>query len=320
MVVSVSFVVRHIASVRACALSAALLLTGCWGWIPEQPVPPEPAGVRPPDASPTAGGISTPALDSYTVVAGDTLFSIAWRFRLKVADLAAWNNLGDGSLILVDQRLRLSPPPGWQRTAAASSGSRPAAAGSSTAPKVGTGSAAAKAAAGNRPRSGGGKVVAGKPRSANTTAAPARSSAGSGSKPAKSAPAAAPAAVGTGKWRWPAQGRVDATGARVRSGDYGLRILGKRGQQVNAADSGTVMYAGDGLKAFGLLIIVQHSPEWLSAYGHNEKILVGEGEQVQAGQRIATMGTGPGNTPMLHFEIRRNGKPVEPRGLLPPRR
>ena len=79
------------------------------------------------------------------------------------------------------------------------------------------------------------------------------------------------------------------------------------------------MYAGDGLKAYGLLVIVQHSPQWLSAYGHNEKILVSEGDEVRAGQAIATMGVGSGNTAMLHFEIRRNGKPVEPIGLLPQR-
>ncbi len=96
--------------------------------------------------------------------------------------------------------------------------------------------------------------------------------------------------------------------------------MGRRGQEVNAAGGGTVMYAGDGLKAYGLLVIVQHSPEWLSAYGHNERILVEEGQQVRAGQPIATMGMGPGNTAMVHFEIRRDGKPVEPLALLPPRK
>ena len=95
--------------------------------------------------------------------------------------------------------------------------------------------------------------------------------------------------------------------------------MGQRGQNIHAADGGKVMYAGDGLKAYGLLVIVQHSPEWLSAYGHNERILVSEGDEVKAGQPIATMGIGPANTAMLHFEIRRNGKPVEPMGLLPRR-
>ena len=112
---------------------------------------------------------------------------------------------------------------------------------------------------------------------------------------------------------------MDVDGARARAGDYGIRILGTRGQDIMASDGGKIMYAGDGLKAYGLLVIVQHSPEWLSAYGHNERILVKEGDEVRAGQPIATMGMGPGNTAMLHFEIRRNSKPVEPVGLLPPR-
>ncbi len=105
----------------------------------------------------------------------------------------------------------------------------------------------------------------------------------------------------------------------MRTGDYGVRIMGQHGQNIHAMDSGKVMYAGDGLKAYGLLVIVQHSPEWISAYGHNDSILVKEGEEVRAGQPIATMGMGPGNAAMLHFEIRRDGKPVEPMTLLPPR-
>ena len=105
----------------------------------------------------------------------------------------------------------------------------------------------------------------------------------------------------------------------MKAGDFGIRVMGQRGQDIVAADAGKVMYAGDGLKAYGLLVIVQHTPEWLSAYGHNEKILVREGDEVSAGQAIATMGTGPGNAAMLHCEPRRNGKPVEPIGLLPPR-
>ena len=220
----------------------------------------------------------------YTVESGDTLFSIAWRSRLRVADLAAWNKLGDGSLILVGQRLTLTPPPGY---AVAEQGG--SATGSATA------GAGAKAAVGGR--------------SAPAKAGPASSGASSSAGPAP----------GKGKWRWPTQGSVDAKSARVRAGDFGIRIMGERGQDIVAADSGKVMYAGDGLKAYGLLVIVQHTPQWLSAYGHNEKILVSEGDAVRAGQPIATMGVGSGNAAMLHFEIRRNGKPVEPIGLLPPR-
>ena len=236
----------------------------------------------------------------YTVESGDTLFSIAWRRRLRLTELAAWNNLGDGSLILVDQRLRLSPPPGYAVAAQAGSPAGSAASddsGSWASPSPGTATAAGR------------------------QTKPVASAAGSGqSTPPKASPQASrSSAAGTSKWRWPAEGNLDAKRARARTGDYGIRIMGKRGQDILAADSGKVMYAGDGLKAYGLLVIVQHTPEWLSAYGHNEKILVSEGDEVRAGQSIATMGVGPGNAAMLHFEIRRNGKPVEPIGLLPAR-
>ena len=284
---------------RLCLLTAGvLLLSACWNWIPEDPAP---AGQAPPEAIPSA---ATPAEsipqstaganDWYTVEAGDTLFSIAWRFRHPVSDLAAWNELGDGSLILVGQRLRLTPPPGH-----AVSGSLAASPVSSPAP---------------RDSAGGGTVA---DRDSSPGGAGARASSPQGS-PAPSSPSSRPASGATG-WEWPTGGSLDVEGARARDGDYGIRILGTRGQDIMASDGGKIMYAGDGLKAYGLLVIVQHSPEWLSAYGHNERILVKEGDEVRAGQPIATMGMGPGNAAMLHFEIRRNGKPVEPVGLLPPR-
>ena len=285
----------------AAGLAVALLLSGCWNWIPESPAS---AGQAPAEAVPSAatssespredaaGGTGAVAPDWYTVEAGDTLFSIGWRFRLQVSDLAAWNELGDGSLILVGQRIRLTPPPGH-----AASGSGVAAAVASPAPRAATGGGTAVE---HRSSPGG---------------------AGAGASSPQGSPSSAPAgpAAGAAGWEWPAGGRLDVEGARARPGDYGIRILGARGQDIVAADGGKVMYAGDGLKAYGLLVIVQHSPEWLSAYGHNEKILVREGDEVRAGQPIATMGIGPGNAAMLHFEIRRNGKPVEPVRLLPPR-
>lgn len=275
--------------------AGALLLSGCWNWIPEDPTP---AGQAPAEAIPSAATPSESprqttdgAIDWYTVEAGDTLFSIAWRFRHHVSDLAAWNGLGDGSLILVGQRIRLTPPPGY-----AASSSVAAAGVSSPATRVSTGAAA--------------------DRSSSPGRAGTRASAPQGS-PAPSFPPSRPASGATG-WEWPTGGSLDVGGARARDGDYGIRILGTRGQDIMASGGGKIMYAGDGLKAYGLLVIVQHSPEWLSAYGHNERILVKEGDEVRAGQPIATMGVGPGNAAMLHFEIRRNGKPVEPVGLLPP--
>jgi lipoprotein NlpD len=99
----------------------------------------------------------------------------------------------------------------------------------------------------------------------------------------------------------------------------GLLIGGSLGEPVQAAAPGRVVYAGDGLIGYGKLIILKHNDTYLSAYGHNASLLVREGEAIRKGQRIATMGEGPGREPRLHFEIRQNGKPVNPRQYLPPR-
>ena len=96
-------------------------------------------------------------------------------------------------------------------------------------------------------------------------------------------------------------------------------IAGKRGQTILAAASGRVVYSGGGLIGYGELIIVKHNDTYLSAYGHNASVLVKEGDTIKKGQRIATMGVGPGLEPRLHFEIRRNGEPVDPRRYLPAR-
>jgi lipoprotein NlpD len=120
-------------------------------------------------------------------------------------------------------------------------------------------------------------------------------------------------------WAWPTAGRISVNfGAKPGSGT-GVLIDGKAGQPINAAASGRVVYAGGGLIGYGKLIIVKHNDTYLSAYGYNASLLVKEGEQVRKGQRIATMGEGPERKPRLHFEIRRNGQPVDPRHGLPPR-
>jgi lipoprotein NlpD len=96
-------------------------------------------------------------------------------------------------------------------------------------------------------------------------------------------------------------------------------IDGKAGQPIYAAASGRVIYAGSGLIGYGKLIILKHNDTYLSAYGYNASLLVKEGDQIKQGQKIATMGEGPERKPRLHFEIRRNGKPVNPRQFLPAR-
>jgi lipoprotein NlpD len=122
-----------------------------------------------------------------------------------------------------------------------------------------------------------------------------------------------------GDWRWPTTGRVVSAFGRNPKNPNGLQIRGEPGQAIHAAAGGEVVYSGSGLIGYGQLIIVKHSEAYLSAYGHNRDIKVREGQRVTAGQVIASMGEGPGKTPLLHFEIRRNGKPVDPILFLPAR-
>jgi lipoprotein NlpD len=125
--------------------------------------------------------------------------------------------------------------------------------------------------------------------------------------------------VGPLVWGWPYKGKVSATfkaGDRLRKG---IKIAGKLGAPVLAAESGKVVYSGSGLIGYGRLIIVKHNDKYLSAYGHNRKLLAKQGQQVTKGQQIAELGTSNDGKPLLHFEIRRNGKPVNPLNMLPRR-
>jgi len=120
------------------------------------------------------------------------------------------------------------------------------------------------------------------------------------------------------RWQWP----VSAGAATVTSrpnGGHGLTIAGRLGDDVRAAGPGRVVYTGSGLLGYGQLVIIKHNDTYLSAYGHTQSVAIREGEVVAAGQRIATMGAGPGGAPMLYFEIRINGAPTNPLGLLPSR-
>lgn len=118
-------------------------------------------------------------------------------------------------------------------------------------------------------------------------------------------------------WEWPLKGLIAKN--FVQTGKKGIDILGKHGQPVLAAAPGKVVYSGQGLIGYGNLIIVKHNDEYLSAYGHNRRLLVEEGQYVEKGQKIAEVGTAAGKQPSLHFEIRKNGKPVDPLHYLPKR-
>ena len=118
-------------------------------------------------------------------------------------------------------------------------------------------------------------------------------------------------------WAWPTTGRINVEfGAKPGTGT-GVLINGRSGQAIVAAASGRVVYSGSGLIGYGQLIILKHNETYLSAYGYTATLLVKEGQEVKKGQKIATMGEGPERKPRLHFEIRRNGQPVNPRPFLP---
>lgn len=119
-------------------------------------------------------------------------------------------------------------------------------------------------------------------------------------------------------WQWPVTGGTPTLTSRPNGG-YGLTIGGKLGDAVRAAADGRVVYTGSGLLGYGQLVIVKHNETYLSAYGHTQAVSVREGDLVKAGQRVATMGTGPHGSPLLYFEIRVNGAPSNPLQMLPRR-
>ncbi|WP_211315742.1 peptidoglycan DD-metalloendopeptidase family protein [Isoalcanivorax indicus] len=232
---------------------------------------------------------------SHTVVRGDTLFSIAWRYGWDYRELAAANNISAPFTIRPGQEIRLD------RRAPATAG-RPASPPASTA---------------QRPPQPQTPAPTPQQPPRQTPASPPQAS----SPPAASTPSTPPRVAGTGdvQWRWPASGDLLSRFSAQQAGQTGIRIAGRDGDPVVAAAAGVVVYRGNGLTGYGNLLIVKHNDRWLSAYAHNDSMLVREGDSVDAGQRIATMGaTGTFRT-QLHFEIRRDGQPVDPLTLLPRR-
>ncbi len=156
------------------------------------------------------------------------------------------------------------------------------------------------------------------PVARGTPPAPPRSSASA--PPPSSPPAVAEIpANAPSSWRWPTEGSMVGSYAAGDPTRQGIDIAGSAGQPVRAAADGVVVYSGSGLVGYGELIIVKHNDQWLSAYGHNRARLVNEGQLVKAGQQIAEMGRSGAARDMLHFEIRYNGKPVDPQAYLPKR-
>jgi lipoprotein NlpD len=260
-----------------------------------RPAPPPPATE---DTRPDAKG-------TYTVRKGDTLLRIALDHGQGYRDLVAWNNLADPDDIKVGQVLRVNPPErvaGVQTSKVELPELRPQAP-RKPAPKRGNGDTAVadNGARGEPPR-----VVE------QTRGEPVPN-------PAGVAPGATVTATDDEKlsWMWPSDGRIVATFDEGKS--KGIDIAGKLGQQVMAAGAGKVMYAGSGIRGYGNLVIVKHSNSLLSAYAHNRNIMVKEGQTVSKGQVIAEMGDSDADSVKLHFEIRQQGKPVDPSRFLPSR-
>jgi lipoprotein NlpD len=226
----------------------------------------------------------------YTVKPKDTLIGIGLETGQSHKDIARWNNLENPNRIEIGQVLRVSPPAGETVAVA-----NPVASGSVTATAIAAGPAKPASA---RPR---------KPQHVAVPVAPTTS-------PASSPPLAAEDDMG---WIWPGNGPVLAGFDEAKN--KGLDIGGTAGEPVLASADGKVVYAGAGLRGYGNLIILKHNNVYLTAYAHNQSLLVKEDQSVKKGQKIAEMGNSDADRVKLHFEVRRQGKPVDPAKYLPAR-
>lgn len=219
----------------------------------------------------------------HVVRPGETLYSISWRYGWDFKALARANRIASPYTIYPGQNIRLDRSGG-------SAGSSASTASASRSTKPAPTPATSKPA----------------------TSQPARP------KPAAPAPTKKPAAsTGPITWQWPASGKVISRYSKATAGRQGISIDGRNGDPVRAAARGVVVYRGDGLTGYGNLLIIKHNESWLSAYAHNSRMLVKEGQAVNAGEQIATMGASGTFRTQLHFEVRRSGTPIDPMTVLP---
>ena len=220
----------------------------------------------------------------YSVRPGDTLTKIALDHGQAWRDIAKWNGLDNPNMIEVDQVLRVAPP---LMEAAANRQTKPVIAQNQVPPNS----------------------------AINNTPTPSATSASTSNTPSASPPANA--SDDGMAFAWPHPGPVLAGFDEAKN--KGLDFAGKAGDPVLAAGDGKVVYAGSGLRGYGNLIILKHNNTYLTAYAHNQTLLVKEDQNVTKGQRIADMGSSDSDRVKLHFEIRKQGKPVDPAKLLPAR-
>jgi lipoprotein NlpD len=278
-------------------LTGTLLLCACGTGPGTAPVEDRRAPVARPVLDPNTTAVKQPPgfenagkAGYYTVKPGETLIRIGLETGQNWKDIAAWNNLEQPNQISVGQVLRVLPPTAVLAAAAAA----PAAESSGVVTRpIGSGSIAATQV---------------QPGQASSAAA----------RPVTPAAAAEPAANESGlSWIWPVPGPVIAGFDEVKN--KGLDLGGTAGEPVLAAADGRVVYVGAGLRGYGNLIILKHNNTYLTAYAHNKTLLVKEDQAVRKGQKIAEMGNSDADRVKLHFEVRRQGKPVDPVKYLPPR-
>jgi lipoprotein NlpD len=331
-----------LARIAAIALVIGLAACASRGRAPIEERSPRPA---PPAAVPAPAPAEAEVQpQTYTVKRGDTLRTIAQDLGVDYRELAAWNNIENVNRISVGQVLRVSPPGEAGTASATGVQTMPL----RTAPPVQTGdvpTSAPPSASVPVPGARNTETYKTQPKAvkepyseqalrdvqraagAVASAAPAPPAApeiapppvAPASEPKVAAKSASVAADDGDKldWGWPAKGKIVA-GFSEATSLKGIDIAGSAGQPVTASAGGKVVYAGSGLRGYGKLIIIKHNDAYLSAYAHNRDILVKEGQQVVKGQKIAEMGNTDADQVKLHFEIRRQGKPVDPLRYLPP--
>lgn len=242
--------------------------------------------------APVTNGWTTSCASSiYHVQAGDSLYSVAFRYGLDAEKLAKINNLTLPYHIKAGQSIKLSPEACLVEAKK-----------TNTEIKAGTKSETKSETKADI------KTVTKKAKIIK-------------SKPVKSEVVKSETiTVKPGQWIWPTPGKITDNFDNTYGGNKGVNISGKLGQAIKASASGQVVYCGTGLRGYGLLIIIKHNAKYLSAYAHNNKALVKEGQKVKQGQIIAEMGRSDASDAMLHFEIRQSGTPVDPLKFLPPRK
>jgi lipoprotein NlpD len=253
-----------------------------------------------PAPAPAAEDNKPDARGTYTVRRGDTLLKIALDHGQNYRDLVAWNNLADPDDIKVGQVLKVAQSERAGTAVVTTPITMPGAEKAPAVPKKTEPNGAKK------PYSEANLAKEDNPKAEKVVTA--------GVAPGTTVTANDDEKL---SWMWPSDGKIVATFDEGKN--KGIDIAGKMGQQVMAAGSGKVMYAGSGIRGYGNLVIVKHSNSLLSAYAHNRTILVKEGQNVTKGQPIAEMGDSDADAVKLHFEIRQQGKPVDPAKFLPSR-